>query len=164
MQIIDNLLDKKTFSELQNFVMSSDVPWHFTSGSVYQTDGDIQFYNPLYMAPNRGEHFDRICMPIMQKLEGFITLLRAKMNMSLKKDAVTKKGMHIDIDNAKQYYDVMKTSIFYFNTTNGPTFFENGDQVECVENRLITFPMGTKHCGSYASDTERRIVLNLNWF
>lgn len=164
MNIVDNLLDKDTFLRIQKFVMSSDLPWHFASGSVYQDDGDVQFYNPLYMAPNRGDHFDTVCMPIMQKLPGFITLLRAKMNMSLKKESVTKKGMHVDIENAPQYYDVMKTSIFYFNTSNGPTFFESGEKVDCVENRLVTFPMGTMHCGSYASDVQRRVVLNLNWF
>lgn len=164
MKVVDNLLEPKVFNELQSFVMSSEVTWRYASGSVYQNDGDIQFFHPLYMAPSRSDQFDKICMPIMQKLEGFITLLRAKMNMSLRKDEVSKKGMHIDVENAKQYYDVMKTSIFYFNTTNGPTYFEDGTKVDCVENRLITFPMGTMHCGSYASDADRRIVLNLNWF
>ena len=164
MEIIDNLLDKKTFLDVQKFVMSSDIPWHFASGSVYQNDGDVQFFQPLYMAPNKNDQFDRVCMPVMQKLQGFITLLRAKMNMSLRKDEVVKKGMHVDIENAPQYYDVMKTSIFYFNTTNGPTYFEDGKKVDCIENRLVTFPMGTKHCGSYATDADRRIVLNLNWF
>lgn len=164
MEVIDNLLDKKTFSEIKKFVMSSDISWRYTSGSVYQNDGDIQFFHPLYMAPNKSENFDKVCMPILQKLDGFVTLLRAKMNMSLKSDTVRKKGMHIDIEDAKQYYNVMKTSIFYFNTTNGPTYFEDGSKVDCIENRLITFPMGTRHCGSYASDADRRIVINLNWF
>lgn len=144
--------------------MSGEIGWHYASGSVYQDDGDIQFYHPLYMAPNKSDHFDKICMPIMQKFEGFVTLLRAKMNMSLQKEEVTKKRMHIDMENAPQYYDIMKTSIFYINTTNGPSYFEDGSAVECVENRLVTFPMGTKHCGSYASDTDRRIVINFNWF
>lgn len=164
MKVIDNLLDQKTFSEVKQLVMSSDVGWHFTSGSVHQNDGDVQFFHPLYMAPRQYEHFGKICLPILQKLDGFIILLRAKMNMSLQKNEVSKKGMHVDIEDAKQYYNVMKTSIFYFNTTNGPTFFNDGTKVDCVENRLITFPMGTLHCGSYASDAERRVVLNLNWF
>lgn len=164
MKVIDNLLDRQTFLEVQKFVMSSDVSWRFASGSVYHDDGNIQFFHPLYMAPNKTEQFDKICMPIMQKLDGFVTLLRAKMNMSLKKDQVLKKGMHVDVEDAKQYYKIMKTSIFYFNTTDGPTYFQNGNKVECVENRLVTFPMGTMHCGSYATNAERRIVLNLNWF
>ena len=32
------------------------------------------------------------------------------------------------------------TSILYMNTNNGYTIFENGDKVESVENRLVTFP------------------------
>jgi hypothetical protein len=163
-KVIDNLLDKQVFLKLKEFVMSSELPWHFASDSVYKNDGDVQFFHPLYIAPTKSEYFDKVCMPIMQELDGFVTLLRAKMNMSLKKDEVTKKGMHIDFDDMKQYYKVMKTSIFYFNTTDGPTYFENGKKVDCVENRLITFPMGTMHCGTYASNAERRIVLNLNWF
>lgn len=164
MEVIDNVLDRQSFLEVKKFVMSGEVSWHYASGSVYQDDGDVQFYHPLYMAPNKSDNFDKICMPIVQKLDGFITLLRAKMNMSLKKDSVCKKGMHIDIENAKQYYKVMKTSIFYINTTNGPTYFDDGSKVDCIENRLVTFPMGTMHCGSYASDSARRIVINLNWF
>lgn len=164
MKVTDNLLDKQTFLEVKKFVMSSEVAWRYASGSVYHDDGDMQFFHPLYLAPNKYENFDKVCVPILQKLEGFVTLLRAKMNMSLKKDKVSKKGMHVDIEDAKQYYKVMNTSIFYFNTTDGPTYFENGNKVDCIENRLITFPMGTMHCGSYASDSERRIVVNLNWF
>ncbi len=164
MKVTDNLLDAQTFQAVRNYVMSSEVAWRFAPGSVYQDDGDVQFFHPLYLAPNKYENFDRICVPILQKLDGFLTLLRAKMNMSLKKDAVSKKGMHVDIEEATQYYDVMKTSIFYFNTTDGPTCFEDGTVVECVENRLITFPMGTRHCGTYATNADRRIVVNLNWF
>lgn len=164
MKVIDNFLDKQTFLELQRFVMSNEVTWRYAPSSVYQDDGDVQFFHPVYMAPNKSESFDKICLPILQKLDGFVVLLRAKMNMSLKKEEVKQKGLHVDIEEAKQYYNIMKTSIFYFNTTNGPTFFESGKKVDCVENRLITFPMGTRHGGSYASDAERRIVLNLNWF
>lgn len=144
--------------------MSSEVPWRYAPGSVYEDDGDVQFFHPLYMAPDRYPHFDQICMPIMQKLEGFVTLMRAKMNMSLKKDKVSRKGFHVDIETAPQYYEVMNTSIFYFNTTDGPTCFEDGTKVDCVENRLVTFPMGTKHCGCYATNAQRRIVVNINWF
>lgn len=164
MKVIDNFLDKNTFSEMQKFVMSSEVAWRFASNSVYHNDGDIQFFHPLYLAPTKYEQFDKICAPLLKNLEGFVTLLRAKMNMSLRKDEVSQKGMHVDIEDARQYYDVMKTSIFYFNTTDGPTVFENGEKIDCVENRLITFPMGTLHCGSYATNAERRIVVNLNWF
>lgn len=164
MKVIDNFLDEKTFMEVKKFVMSTEVAWRFASGSVYQNDGDIQFFHPLYLAPTKYEQFDKICAPILKNLEGFVTLLRAKMNMSLRKDHVSQKGFHVDIEDAKQYYDVMKTSIFYFNTTDGPTCFKDGTKVDCIENRLITFPMGTMHCGSYATNAERRIVVNLNWF
>ena len=164
MQITDNLLDEKSFIELQKFVMSSEINWRFAPGSVYQNDGHEQFFHPLYIAPTRSDTFDRVCMPVVTKLEGFVTLLRAKMNMTLKRDRVTKKVMHIDMESAKQYYDVMKTSIFYCTTTDAPTFFEDGRQVDCVANRLVTFPMGTKHCGSYATDAQQRIAINLNWF
>lgn len=164
MKVIDNFLDKQTFLELQKYVMSNEISWRYASSSVYQDDGHEQFFHPVYMAPNKSESFDRICIPILQKLDGFVVLLRAKMNMSLKKAEVSKKGLHVDIEEAKQYYNIMKTSIFYFNASDGPTFFESGKKVDCVENRLITFPMGTRHCGSYATDADRRIVLNLNWF
>ena len=58
---------------------------------------------------------------------------------------------------------ICNTSIFYFNTNNGYTEFENGEIVETVENRLVTFPATMYHRGVSTTNDNRRVVLNLNW-
>ena len=55
-----------------------------------------------------------------------------------------------------------KTSVYYLNTNNGYTLFEDG-KVDSVENRMVTFNLNTKHSGTTATDTKRRVVLNFNY-
>jgi hypothetical protein len=56
-----------------------------------------------------------------------------------------------------------QTAILYFNTTDGKTLFENGTEVDCVKNRLILFDGYDKHAGTMATDSNFRMVLNLNY-
>ena len=58
----------------------------------------------------------------------------------------------------------MITSIFYVNTTNGPTILEDGTEIECRANRLVSYPHNTYHAGVLCTDQPYRIVINLNYF
>jgi hypothetical protein len=54
-------------------------------------------------------------------------------------------------------------ALLYLTTTNGPTKFENGDVCDCVENRLVLFDNTIKHTGVMATDSKRRVVINVNY-
>ena len=56
-----------------------------------------------------------------------------------------------------------ETAIFYVNTNNGWTQFEDGTKVNSVANRLVTFPSHMKHVGFSCTDQEVRVVINLNY-
>ena len=56
------------------------------------------------------------------------------------------------------------TAIYYVNTNNGYTEFEDGSRVESIENRLVTFPSYMKHTGTTCTDQKRRIVINFNYY
>ena len=56
------------------------------------------------------------------------------------------------------------TSIFYVNTNNGYTKFEDGTKVESVANRMVTFPANMKHTGTSCTDEKIRVVINFNYF
>ena len=58
----------------------------------------------------------------------------------------------------------MTTSIFYMNTTNGPTILEDGTEIECRANRLVSYPTDTQHAAVLCTDAEYRVVINLNYF
>ena len=61
----------------------------------------------------------------------------------------------------------INTSIFYLNTNNGITIFEDTkEEVESVSNRMITFPGYLKHTGTTPTDKDvpHRILINFNYF
>ena len=49
------------------------------------------------------------------------------------------------------------------NTNNGYTRFEDGTKVESVANRMVTFPNQMMHTGTTTTDSEYRLVINLNY-
>ena len=55
------------------------------------------------------------------------------------------------------------TAIFYINTNNGYTYFEDGQKIESIENRMVMFPSNIPHAGATCTDEDRRVVLNLNY-
>ena len=55
------------------------------------------------------------------------------------------------------------TAIFYVNSNNGYTEFENGAIVESEENRMVVFPAEMKHRGTSCTDKKIRVVINFNY-
>ena len=68
--------------------------------------------------------------------------------------------MHSDFlnENAK-----IKTGILYINSNDGYTKFENGKNIQSIENQFVEFDSTLKHTGSSSTDHDRRIVINLNY-
>ena len=58
----------------------------------------------------------------------------------------------------------MKVGIFYLNTNNGYTEFEDGTIVRSIENRFVEFTGDILHRGVSSTDVKRRIVINFNYF
>ena len=66
----------------------------------------------------------------------------------------------IDGHKHKEVKD-MTTGIYYVNTCNGYTEFEDGTIVNSVGNRFVSFPASTKHRGVSQTDTKARVVITL---
>ena len=58
----------------------------------------------------------------------------------------------------------MTTAIYYLNTNNGFTKFENGDKVNSVANRIVIFDSNLKHTGTSCTDSYARLLINFNYF
>ena len=58
----------------------------------------------------------------------------------------------------------MQTAIYYVNSNDGYTLFEDGTKVESVANRLVRFPASIKHTGTTCTNANRRVLINFNWF
>lgn len=83
---------------------------------------------------------------------------RIKANLNPRHHKIIKHGFHTDVD-----YEC-NTAIFYLNTNNGYTEFEDGNKVPSVANRMIIFPSTVRHTGTTCTDTKRRVLINFNYF
>ena len=85
-------------------------------------------------------------------------LCRIKANLSPKTVDHNINGFHNDLPYK------CTTGIFYVNTNNGWTEFEDGTKVECVANRMITFPSSMRHSGVTTTDSHCKVLINFNYF
>ena len=94
-----------------------------------------------------------------------VSIWRIRGNLLTRLPTIVENPFHTDMaflleEKAKQW----TTSIFYVNTNNGYTIFEDGTKVESVANRMITFPANLKHTGTSCTDQQVRIVINFDYF
>ena len=170
MNVQDNFLDPQQFFELQRGMCGGEFPWYWQPNVAYDIVPDEllecdkldnwQFSHMLYWldAPQSTWYKEaRILLDAMQP--NITALMRVKANCN----PVTKEpighGYHTDINQSES-----TTSIFYLNTNNGYTKFEDGTKVDCVANRLVTFPNNTRHTGFTCTDKKNKIVININYF
>ena len=89
------------------------------------------------------------------------SILRIKSNLQMRTSEIIKNKFHQDYN---EDFDGVKTSIYYLNTNNGYTEFEDGTIIESIGNRLVTFPCNMKHRGTTCTNKPFRIVINFNYF
>ena len=102
----------------------------------------------------------------MEKLNP-ISIWRIKANLIPRTNTITNTGWHLDIgnlENSPVKLGQWTNSIFYINTCNGYTKFEDGTVVKSIANRLITFPASNRHTSSTCTDKPQRVVINFNYF
>jgi len=92
-----------------------------------------------------------------------LAIHRIQANFVVQQEKRRRHLFHIDYNETNKRTS-MNTSVFYMNTTNGPTIFEDGTEIECKANRLLTFPNYIYHAGTPCTDQPYRIVINLNYF
>ena len=105
------------------------------------------------------------------------SIWRIKANLLTKTPNIIENEFHVDmgrvykdgveIDSSGGHKKLLKqstTSIFYMNTNNGYTKFEDGTKIESVANRMVSFPTNTQHKGTSCTDQKTRVVINFNYF
>ena len=119
---------------------------------------DVQFGNMLYteFSP-QGREF-HIVEPIIKSPKLRITsLFRIKANMNPRTQEIIKHGFHLDVP----YNET--TAIYYVNSNDGYTEFEDGTKVESVANRLVKFNSNIRHTGTTCTDSKIRCLINFNY-
>jgi hypothetical protein len=163
MEIIDNFLHPETFKSIQSMFYRNDFPWYWDEEIIdknYFTvmcdeNENIQLIHRFYFKNERRSNWN--ITPIVEAL-GANALVRVKANLNFATKEIIKHGYHVDnLLNCK-------TAIYYVNSNDGFTEFEDGTRVESVENRVLIFDSNTRHTGTTCTNQKRRIVVNLNYF
>ena len=176
MDIIDDFLPADQFAELKDTMSSLQFDWHYSPVTTYDNEGDspgilthIVHENNIPFDPTYYNHFASILSHLNpeftpQKEGGSVLVLwRIRANLNLRLPEPYMYEFHSDISLSDHVASHWTTSILYMNTNNGYTELETGEKVDCVENRLVTFPANVKHRGVTQTDTQTRILVNFNY-
>lgn len=168
-RVIDNFISQQESDNIRDFMLSGDMPWFFNN-AILDPDNDIrthakspgekdyQFTHQFYRnyAPS-SDYFYSLLTPILEKINAK-ALIKVKANLSLGTEDPIEGGYHTDYD-----FDC-KTAVYYVNTNNGYTKFEDGQTVESLQNRFVEFDSNTSHTGATCTDQKSRVVINFNYF
>ena len=164
-KVIDNLVDEQYFKKLQEQFMSSEVPWIYADNIIGEEDlrcdpkYNYQFALNIYKDFSPQSQAFEMMQPLVTHPElGIAGLFSIKANMNLATEEIQEHGLHTDS------IFKCKTAVFFINTNNGYTLFEDGTKVESVANRIVTFPSNMEHSGTSCTDQKRRLVINFNYF
>ena len=159
-EIIDNFLSEQQLDIVQHVFNDLRFGWGYVpwSRSGERAQFVHEFWTPLggWVTEHR-----ELIRPFTDRLKPS-AILRIKANLQPQSDGVYEDPLHYDMTTDNGILD-STTSVFYVNTCNGYTYFEDGSKVESVANRMVIFSNRTKHAGTTCSDRPGRIVINFNY-
>ena len=132
-------------------------PWYFNDSKSNENDDNFQFVHIFFWEDKILSPFWNYIAPILDNLN-VKKIIRVKANLTTKKEKNFKSKMHVDTKIKDS-----KTAIFYCNSNNGSTIFENNVTIKSEENKLVFFNSHIKHCGSDCTDKNTRILINFNY-
>ena len=172
-KIKDNFLEQEKFDEIQNIMAGKAFPWYFRyrhyslhkySDAPADELDKFQFAHVFYDHDAAVSSFFKLLFPILELLQP-VSVFMIRANLLTRIPILVENPFHSDMEflleeKRKQW----TTSIFYMNTNDGYTAFEDGMKVESVANRMVSFPANTKHMGTSCTDKQKRIIINFNYF
>jgi hypothetical protein len=167
MKIIDNFLPEDDFKIIQNTFLNDEFPWFLTPFKIQKIKNrnselnelyNFQFTHNLYsqFSP-KSLHIETI-NSILLRLNPS-ALIKIKANLTPITNDIVTYGYHTDSESTTSY-----TGVYYLNSNNGVTLFEDGGTVESVANRMLIFNSALKHSGTSCTDQKVRCVINFNFY
>ena len=170
-EVIDNYLPKEEFEFIKNTMIDDkdpNFPWFFNWRVVYGPKGpkteidtieNWQFTHTFYRNHTPCSAYMNVISPIVEKLNP-LAIMRIKANLRpASKDKII-FPYHLDFDGK---LPGTKTAVYYVNTNNGTTIFDDGTEIESIENRMLIFDQNVVHTGTTTTDTKVRCLINLNY-
>lgn len=163
-KIFDNYLDLSSFTKLQYSILDNGAfPWNYNAYIVSPNDKralDRHQFTHVFFRSSPKETLKSDYYPDLSDLINKIApsdLMRVKANLGIKTSEHLEGGFHTDTNIQHN------TAIFYLNTNNGYTQFEDGTIIDSVANRLVVFDSTILHSGFSQTDKNTRCVINLNY-
>ena len=185
-KIIDNFLDDEEFIRIESIFFKQsenrpyisdeldqqDFPWYFTNCTSYNPEHknhvdtltNYQFVHGFFASHQCLSPYYHNLVPIFNKL-GIKALVRCKANMQMRTEEIVERELHQDRpNNCNPDEDPYTIAIYYLNTNDGYTRFEDGKKVESIANRMAIFSPKLKHASTTCTNQKRRLVLNINYY
>ena len=171
-EVYDNFLPTEVFNSIKEYIFNGEpspaMPWYYSPTSVFDDDGCPQFSHVCYKDSQPISYVYDIIKPVFDTLNPF-ALHRIKFNATPRTTNIKEKPLHVDVsgsrDSQGNFTDIPDYNIcvIYFNDNDGYTYFEGGEKVQSVANRMVIFPSNVLHAGTTCTDQKTRIVLNFNY-
>jgi len=157
-EIIDNFLDKESFLNIKNTLMSNNFPYYYNKEiSKLGTKEGIYFTHMFFSeSSDKSIHYSLIT-PIIKKLKAK-SLIRIKANAYIPTNKIIEHGSHIDYNFKHSGF------LYYVNTNDGFTRLGKNIKIKSIENRGLIFEPYLEHNSSTCTNLEGRININFNYF
>ena len=171
MKIEDNFLKQEDFDKIQKLMMEpSPFPWFYADRIVFDDDVDkFQFVHAFYDNHQPMSPFSNELDSIINIIQPF-SIVKIRAKLLTRTSEIVESSFHVDIPLSEKNLTQWTTSIFYLNTNNGYTEFQDGriemenTKVKSVANRMVSFPANLRHRGTSCTNERKRVVINFNYF
>ena len=159
-KIKDNFLNKNDLNLIKEVILSNQFPWFFAPSQTLETKDSSYLYHCFYTDHKVNSNFFNLIEPFLKILNPH-SLINVRANCLLNRK---KSNSNFHTDNLGSKNLTHKTAIFYLNNNNGYNLFSDKSKVNSIENRIVIFPSNLMHRAIAQTDTERRIVINFNFY
>ena len=166
-KIIEDYLPENVLKEMNKVYTSPSFPWYYSPHQTLlpKTKESFYFYHTFYENHGFSSNFAHTLDYLMRERLKPIALINVRLNLTVNRHKVYTSNWHQDdhFDKKKRH----TTSVLYLNSNNGETQLRDDDKiikVKSVANRLLTFNSDVFHRIKLQTNTDQRIILNLNYY
>lgn len=166
-KIIDNYLPHDEFQLIQDTMLGAGFAWFYNKFVDYDPiyahniddyQNNFQFIHKFYANYTPSSEYIHVLNPILKKLDP-AALIRIKANLSTGTANRISHNYHTDHPQIQ-----CTTAIFYVNSNDGITIFQDESEVASIANRLLIFDSQLMHKGTTCTDQKVRCLINFNYY
>ena len=160
----ENFLTEEDHSIIFNTMQEKNFPWGISkvvADENYEYEdikSNLQFVHLFYNNYAPCSTYGHLVMPIITKINP-TAIVRIKANLNLRTKKQIEHAMHTDWKDHDGW-----TAVYYVNSNDGYTLFEDGTRIQSKENTLVVFDSTLLHTGTTCTDEQYRLVINFNFY